>query len=188
MKRTRQLAPTKSGLSEESSEDQERDKDASSPSHLNAAAFVVVLPVLIAIMGVVVIWPFFKALHIRSNLSRTDGWITSHTAYPGTYRGMPKYEVQYAYDISGDAFESSRVSILPGSMTATEWSQLPAKFPVGSSVNVYYLPSDPTQACLDTDIPAVYYAATAVTGLLAIGYVLVMFTHFRYGCPGKTST
>lgn len=111
--------------------------------------------------------------------SKTTVRTSSHTSpgAPGETNATYFAEIQYSFEINGLSQVSDKVSFSRSSYgTESEARAVVDKYPAGSSVKVYYNPSNPTETILEAGLT---FAATlpliiglallAIATLLAIG-------------------
>jgi hypothetical protein len=78
--------------------------------------------------------------------------------------------IVYAYTVAGREYRCDRVSI-GENMGNFEVAETLAKYPVGTTVTVYYNPSDPAQAVIERDLPPGLWKAPVI--LVAVIVALV---------------
>ena len=106
----------------------------------------------VALVGLGV-WTLIKSLRTE-RWPVTDGVIQSaeqktHSGHDGaTYSAA----VTYTYRVAGVSYEGSKISIGQMSSSADYARRILSRYPVGKKVPVYYSPTNPTEAVLETGI------------------------------------
>lgn len=142
---------------------------------------------MLALAVVVFVLPCVRAIQLKSRAVQTQGTVLHHSPAPSEkYRGVTEYEITYEYVIGTRKYSGSQIKPMWGGMTSTEKAQLAGRFPVGSSVTVYYDPADPYLAFIDPDIPAGYYGATILAIFSCLALISVLIDSIRRLCKAKS--
>ena len=83
----------------------------------------------------------------------------------------PRYDakVVYEYTVNGERLIGKNIQLLPvGSKYKSELKWVTEQYPVGSQHKVYYMPSDPSNACLRCDCGIGHYIAFVVCSSLVV--------------------
>lgn len=136
--------------------------------------FVVINSVLISIL-------FFSGLRMREVsgwLSTTGTVLTSRLeeweSSPGEIMDYPV--VTYSYHVNGQAYEGRRIA--PSAESGGSGAgKVIARYPVGSSVQVFYNPQDPSAAVLERKLPTLWawIMLILVNGVLCIGTAVLIY-------------
>ncbi len=122
-------------------------------------------------IGMIGVWIylFLRALSTKNWASTTGKIIKGEVINSGTSSGSNSWSptIKYLYSINDNQFEGDRIKTIVSSYSSTKQAQKELdKYPVNSSVKVYYNPDKPADSVI---IPGV---AKGIFGILAGGLVL----------------
>lgn len=105
--------------------------------------------------------------YIAKHYQQTTGHIT-HSAVRSGYRGRTyTVDIAYEYSVGERTYLGSRISAFAASSSnKTVWERLADRYPVGSTVEVHYDPTDPQQSVLNPISP--YPPLFMITGIVLI--------------------
>lgn len=115
-------------------------------------------------------WPAVNGTIIRTNVTVSHSYSSSsHTETTSYYP-----DVTYSYQVGGRNFSSGRITVVSTGGSYSYAYGFVTQHPVGSSVTVYYNPSDPSQALLEkgVDLGSVVLLVAGLAMMIVMGFML----------------
>lgn len=119
-------------------------------------------------------WPRAPGTVMRSSVEHGRG-------------GRPRAEVSYTYEVSGQPYRASRIHFAGPAQDEASARAMSAQYGAGKAVNVFYKPSDPSEATLipglQSQIPVLMLAGgtLVMTGFLGVLFRLLFASSTRSG-------
>jgi len=143
--------------------------------------FLIMVTPLVFLVGLLgyVRWPEIRGTYLlpTSSLLTTSGRITASSIYSekGRYGTYFHYDIQYEYTVEQKMYTADQVTFGPdGFDTPEEAQQYADRYPVGSSVAVFYEPGNPTFAVLEPSVKD-FASVPVLLSVMCVFSVIVLF-------------
>lgn len=125
-------------------------------------------------------WEHTQGTVTKSEIERSERESKDSNGNSQTYTTYSAI-VRYEYRVANKSYASQQVSFSNPNASETTAEARVSKYPVGSTVNVYYAPDDPRKAVLEPGITAESFVVAFLSLMFIVGGVICAVVGFKFG-------